>query len=301
MGPRVVSLIASATEIVCWLGFEKSLVGVSHECDYPQSVRALPRLSEPSFAVAGTSAEIDARVRNAAQDALSIYKVDRERLWALAPDLVITQDQCAVCAVSLEQVEKSLARPGFSPKLLSLAPHSLEGVFDDIRRVAAALGAEAVAASKLRALEARMQGVARAARDLPRPTVACLEWLEPLKASGHWIPSLIDMAGGLDLFGAPGRDGPWLDFEALARRDPEVVIAAPCGWAIPKAKQELRLLPRFKELKAYRTGRFFAGDGNAYFSRPGPRVAETLEILAELFHPGAFRFGREGAGWRRFS
>ena len=297
------SLIASATEIVCWLGFESSLVGVSHECDYPQTVRELPRLSAPTFSTEGTSAEIDGRVRGLAKDALSIYRVDREKLWALAPDLIITQDQCAVCAVTLDEVQKSLARPGFSPKLLSLSPHSLDGIFDDIRRVGAALGAGAQAEAKLRALDARMQGVASAARALPsKPTVACLEWLEPLKASGHWIPSLIEMAGGLALFGTPGADGPWLDFKELERRDPEILIAAPCGWPIAKAKGELRrLAPKLGALRAARADRVFACDGNAYFSRPGPRVAETLEILAELLHPQEFRFGLEGAGWRRFS
>lgn len=300
---RVVSLIASSTEIVCALGCEDRLVGRSHECDFPPSVKSLPVLTEPKFMVEGTSAEIDARVKELLRHALSVYRVHPERLAAARPDVIITQAHCEVCAVSLKDVEEAVcqALPG-RPKIVSLEPNGLEDVWRDFRKVAAALevpdrGEELVARGK-----ARMAAIAERARGLDeRPTVALLEWIDPLMAAGNWMPTLCELAGGVPLFGEAGRHSPWMTWEELCARDPDVIVALPCGFDIARTRQELPVLtsrPEWPRLKAVRAGRAFVADGNQFFNRPGPRLVESLEILAELLHPGAFTFGHRASGWQ---
>jgi iron complex transport system substrate-binding protein len=299
---RIVSLIPSATEIVCALGFEKDLVGRSHECDFPSTVTRLPICTEPKFNPEGTSYEIDQRVKAILQEALSVYRVDGDLLRSLKPDVIVTQSQCEVCAVNMAEVESVVAQwLGEKPRLVSLSPCSLDDVFDDFLRVARALDASARGDELVRETQSRMAAVKdKAAKLSVRPSVACIEWIDPLMAAGNWMPELVTMAGGKNLFGTAGQHSPWMKFDDLVERDPDVVLLSPCGFTIDRALQdlpELKADPRWDALKAVRERRVYAADGSQFFNRPGPRLADSLEILAELIHPNAFKFGH--SGWRQ--
>ncbi|MBI4161757.1 MAG: cobalamin-binding protein [Acidobacteria bacterium] len=299
---RVVSLIASATEIVCALGREADLVGRSHECDHPPSVRALPACTEPKLDAGRPSREIDDQVKRLLRDALSVYRVDADLLRRLRPDLILTQTQCEVCAVSLRDVEQALADwTGATPRVVSLAPNALADVWQDIRRVAEALGVPERGEDLVRALSRRMEEVADRTKSLPhRPAVACIEWIDPLMASGNWMPELVEMAGGRNLFGTAGQHAPGLAWEDLVRADPDVILVLPCGFDVPRTRREMPGLtqrPGWNDFRAVRSGRVYLLDGNRYFNRPGPRLAESLEILAEILHPEHFTFGHRGDGW----
>ena len=302
--PRVVSLIASATEIVCALGCEQMLVGRSHECDYPPSVRHLPVCTEPLIDPSRPSAEIDRQVKAVLRQALSVYRVHTGVLQTLQPDVIITQAQCEVCAVSLKDVERSLADWVASrPHLVSLEPNALADVWGDIHHVAAALGVPERGAALVTQLQERIATVAERARGLPtRPTVACLEWIDPLMAAGNWVPELVALAGGTNLFGEAGRHSPWMTWPELVASDPDLIVVLPCGFDIARSRQEVPALtqrPAWRTLRAVQAGRVYLTDGNQYFNRPGPRLVESLELLAELLHPMTFRFGHEGTGWER--
>jgi iron complex transport system substrate-binding protein len=301
---RIVSLLASATEIVCALGFEEQIIGRSHECDFPDSVRRLPVCTSPKFAVEGSSYQIDQRVKAIVQESLSVYRVDGERLRDLAPDVIVTQAQCEVCAVSLREVERTVcAWLSQCPQVVSLTPNALADVWADIERVAEALGAPERAAELIRGLHERMGAMAARAQSLARwPTVACVEWIEPLMAAGNWMPELVALAGGANLFGEAGKHSPGMTWAELVAADPDVIFISPCGFDIARTRQELPLLtgkPEWPRLRAVRDSRVFVADGNAFFNRPGPRLVESLEILAEILHPEAFSFGHEGTGWVR--
>ena len=301
---RIVSLLPSATEIVCALGFQDQLVGRSHECDFPHSVTRLPSLTSPKFNPEGTSAEVDQRVKTILAEALAVYRVDADRLRELKPDFIVTQSQCDVCAVSMRDVEDAVAQwTGAQPKVISLAPYALRDVFADMERVGVALGVAERAIEVVGRLRARMRAIedrAKSAASLPR--VACIEWIDPMMAAGNWMPELIAMAGGANLFGKAGEHSPWMKFEEIATADPDVILIAPCGFTIDRTAAELPALtgrPEWAGLKAVRERKVFLGEGNQYFNRPGPRLVESLEILAEILHPELFSFGHEGSGWRR--
>lgn len=293
---RAISLIASATEIVCALGLEGILVGRSHECDFPASVKALPQLTFPSIDVGGTSADIDRRVREAARDALSIYRVDDALLAKLAPDVLITQTQCEVCAVSLKDVETALAkRIGLNPKIVSLSPNSLRDLRADVRRVAQALGAPLNGEELVASLDDRMDRAAARVKELRRRTVVVVEWMDPIMSAGNWTPTLVARAGGTELFGVADRHSGVMSWDNLREADPEVLIVAPCGFDMARTRADLEALtgrPGFANLRALREGRAYVADGNAYFNRPGPRVVETLEGLIEMIHPEVAGFAR---------
>ena len=299
---RIISLIASATEIVCALGYEDQLVGRSHECDYPPSVTRLPVCTEPKFDTVGTSREIDQRVKNILADALSVYRVHADKLKELRPDVIVTQSQCEVCAVSLRDVEHALCNwVGSRPQLVSLEPHTLSDVWQDIHRVAEALGEPARGDELVGRLKRRMSAILEKARALPqRPTVACIEWIDPLMAAGNWMPELVEMAGGVNRFGLAGKHSPWMTWEQLRQEDPEVIVVLPCGFDIDRSRREMPALTQrsdWAELRAVRNRRVCLTDGNQFFNRPGPRLAESLEILGEVLHPAVFHFGHEGSGW----
>jgi iron complex transport system substrate-binding protein len=302
---RIVSLLPSATEIVCALGFEDQLVGRSHECDYPPAVVRLPPLTSPKFNPKGSSAEVDDRVRKILADALSVYRVDAEKLRGLAPGVIVTQSQCDVCAVSLREVEVAVTQwvGGPPPKIVSLAPFGLSDVFADIERVAAALDAPDRGTQLVRRLRQRMAAIEDRARQAPaRPGVACIEWIEPLMAAGNWMPDLVAMAGGRNLFGTAGEHSPWMKFEELAAADADVILIMPCGFNLKRTAAELPALtkrPQWARLKAVREGRVYLADGNQFFNRSGPRIVESLEILAEILHPELFGWGHETSAWLR--
>jgi iron complex transport system substrate-binding protein len=299
--PRIISLIASATEIVCALGFEDALVGRSHECDFPPSVKRLPVCTEPKFPVEGSSYEIDQRVKAILQEGLSVYRVHADVLRRLRPDVIVTQSHCEVCAVSQRDVEQSV-RDWIDgrPVVVSLAPNGLDDVWDSFRPVAQALGAGQRGEEVVAHLKSRMEAIEECARSLSRVTVAYIEWIDPLMAGGNWMPELIEMAGGHNLFGEAGKHSPWMTWEELCQRDPDVIFVAPCGFDIERTRHEMPSLTERAEwsrLKAVREKRVYLADGNQYFNRPGPRLVESLEILAEVLHPEAFHFGHERAGW----
>lgn len=305
MSNRIVSLIASATEIVCALGFEDQLVGRSHECDFPPSVKLLPQLTSPKFKVEGTSAQIDQRVKAIVQDALSVYSVDARMLEELKPTHIITQSQCEVCAVSLKDVEQAVCKlTSSNPVIVSLEPNSLGDVWTDIRRVGEALGAGDRAERLIDGLQSRMDDIVQRTHWLDRnPTVAYIEWIDPLMAGGNWMPELVTMAGGVNLFGEAGKHSPWMTWEELVAKNPDIIFVSPCGFDIERTLQEMSLLsgkPEWKTLKAVEAGRVFVADGNQYFNRPGPRLVESLEILAETLNPNVFNFDHEISGWVRY-
>ncbi|MDQ6700805.1 MAG: ABC transporter substrate-binding protein [Acidobacteriota bacterium] len=295
--PRIVSLIAGATEIVAALGQLRNLVGRSHECDFPPEVQALPVCTKPRIDVSADSREIDAQIRGMVAQALSIYDVFDEVLDRLQPTHIITQTQCEVCAVSLRDLQKSIAsRLRSEPRIVSLQPNSLEDIWEDFRRVARSLDidAEPVIAH----LRSKMERISEKALASPhRPRVACVEWMEPLMAAGNWTPELVGMAGGVNLFGEPGRHSPWMAWRELVESRPDITIAMPCGFDLARTQEEIHWLtrnPAFADL----TGKLYLADGNQFFNRSGPRVVEALEILAEITHPEIFTADRRGTGWK---
>ena len=303
MTQRIVSLISSATEIVCELGFGPQLVGRSHECDYPSSISALPACSTSKVALEAAGRAIDEQVRSIVADGLSVYRVDPDLLNRLAPTVIVTQTQCEVCAVSLKDVEDAVCELVSSqPRIVSLEPLALSDIWKDIRTVASALGEPARGDALVSRLTDRLAAV-RAAADAAasRPSLACIEWIDPLMSAANWVPELVDCAGGANLFGAAGQHSGYLRMEQLVAADPDVIAVMPCGFDIERACREMAPLvahPDWPRLSAVRSGRVVMMDGNQYFNRPGPRVVESAEILAECLHPGRCDFGHQGRGWR---
>ena len=303
---RIVSLIASATEIVAALGFEKQLVGRSHECDFPPAIARIPICSASKIDTQASSRRIDAQVKTLVDQALSVYRVDAELLDRLAPDLIITQSQCEVCAVSLADVQQAVGELVSSrPEVVSLEPMDLDDVWKDIRRVAGALEAAGSGEELVAGLTRRLGDLARRTKRLAeQPSIACIEWIDPLMFAANWVPALVEIAGGRIKMGEAGRHSGYFDFDELASRDPDVLAIMPCGFDIAQSMKEMPALtgrPQWSRLSAVRNGRVFVTDGNQYFNRPGPRLVESAEILAELLHPETFDFGHEGTGWVRWS
>ena len=301
--PRIASLLPSTTEIACALGLQAQLVGRSHECDFPPAVQTLPVCTAAKIDSSLPSLEIDRQVKAILEQGVSVYHVHAALLRDLQPDIILTQAQCEVCAVSLKEVEEAVCGwLGQQAKIVSCSPMRLADVWADIRMVAVACGVpergEQVAAS----LCQRVDSIAQRARDIPKkPRVACLEWLEPLMSAGNWVPELVELAGGVNLFGAPGEHSPWFSWEELQAADPDVLVILPCGFGLERCREEMPALmahPAWNGLRAVRNGKVYLTDGNQYFNRPGPRLVESVEILAEIFHPGLFDFGHRPTAWQ---
>jgi iron complex transport system substrate-binding protein len=300
----IVSLLPAATEIVCALGAANRLVGRSHECDYPPEILHLPACTSSRLDANAGSVEIDRQVKTLARDALSLYSIDTELLKRLQPGIILTQAQCDVCAVSLPEVEQAVAEwLGAKPQIISLAPSCLADIWVDIGRVADALNLEDPGREVLRSLKNRVVNIIEKTCVLKqRPTVACIEWIEPLMTAGNWVPELVQLAGGSDVIGAPGKHSPWIDWETLLRYDPEIIVVMPCGFDLKRTRAEIAPFTRHpgaSKLRAVKNRRVFLTDGNQYFNRPGPRVVESLEILAEIIHPDRFNFSHKGKAWER--
>ena len=299
---RIVSLLPSATEIVCALGYGDQLVGRSHECDHPASVADLPVCSRPRIRTDTSSAEIDRSVKSIVSKGLSVYEIDEETLRALAPDFIVTQTQCEVCAVSERDVVVAVREwLDDACEIVSLNPNRLEDVWADIVRVATALGNRRNGEEVVDALRARMQAIeARAADSDSTPRVAVIEWIEPLMAGGNWMPELVKMAGGENLFGEAGKHSPWMEFRALGDADPDVVVVAPCGFDLERTRAEMTPLTEradWHRLAAVAAGKVYLTDGHHFFNRPGPRLVESLEVLAELLHPERIDTRHRGDAW----
>jgi iron complex transport system substrate-binding protein len=304
--PRVVSLIASSTEIVCALGFADLLVARSHECDYPQCVAALPQVTAAKLRTDLPSLEIDRQVRDILRAGLSVYRVDAEKLRELNPDVIITQDHCEVCAVSTRDLEQAVCDwLGPHITVVSLRPNSLADIWTDITRVADALDATARGERLVATLKERLNAAARHAHAVPnRPGVAFIEWIEPLMAGGNWVPELIDLANADDVLGRAGEHSDWITFEQLRTADPDMILVAPCGFDINRTAAEMPTLAQHADwpaLRAVRDQRVYVADGNAFFNRPGPRLVESFEILVETVHDPAIQFGHQNIGWRAYT
>jgi len=309
---RIVSLISSATEVVAALGLESALVGRSHECDFPLSVKALPAVTQPRFNPCASSAEIDRQVktlaaakeeRDPARDALGIYDVFPDKLRELDPTHILTQAQCEVCAVSLRDVEAAVREwTDCDARIVSLSPNTLEDVWEDFRTLGRVLDAEDRAEALVADCVRRIAAVRTAIEGREQPTVAVIEWADPLMAAGNWTPTLVEAAGGKNLFGEAGKHSPWMEPAELIAADPDVIVVAPCGFSVERARGELDVLdriPDWRDLRAVREGRTALVDGNQFFNRPGPRLVDTVEILGQIFHPGVTPPPPEGSTWER--
>jgi iron complex transport system substrate-binding protein len=265
-------------------------------------VRRLPVCTEPKLPLEGDSRAIDDRVRDLVERGLSVYRVDASRLRELAPDLILTQDACEVCAASTKDVEEAVcAWTGASPRVVSVAPSTLGDVVGDVARVAAALGVPERGRALAGSMTERFAEIGeRAAGRGARPRVGLIEWIDPLMSAGNWMPELVFLAGGTPLLGEAGAHSPWMAWEELRALEPEAIVILPCGFDIARSRREtprLEALPGWADTPAARAGRVFVADGHRYFNRPGPRLVDSLEILAEILHPEAFAFGHRGDGY----
>ncbi|HEX4204750.1 MAG TPA: cobalamin-binding protein [Ktedonobacteraceae bacterium] len=312
---RIVSLLASATEMIAALGCLDQLVGRSHECDYPPAVLQLPLVSTVQIDTATSSADIDAQIKQLANNnvvvqenalkALSIYAIDLHLLQELQPDIIVTQTQCEVCAVSERDVRQALQHTtGLQPRIVSLAPYQLADVWEDLARVGKALGRGEQAEQLIDGYKQRIEHIKNKVTGLRGnkqvPGVTILEWLDPLMAAGNWTPELVEYAGGDAVFGAVGEHSPWLSWDELRQADPEVLILSPCGFSLERTMQDVPLLrknPAWQELRAVKQGRVYAIDGNYYLNRSGPRLVDSVEILAALLWGEDIDIAVDRAGW----
>jgi iron complex transport system substrate-binding protein len=301
---RIVSLLASGTELACALGLGDRLVGRSHECDFPAWVERLPVVSRPTFDVTGSSREIDELVRARLRAGQPLYEVDEALLLELSPDVLITQTHCEVCAVSPGDLAHGRLPTLSRQQVVALSGGTLAQILDGFLAVARVLGAEPAGLALVESLRARLAALSDRTRDLAHPTLACLEWIEPPFAMGNWGPELVAIAGGTNLLGIAGAHSTTTTWSAVMAADPDVLLVAPCGFGLARAMSEMPTLaqqPGFAELRAVRSGRVFVADGNLYFNRSSPSLFETPEILAEMLHPSAFEPRHEGTAWRRWS
>jgi iron complex transport system substrate-binding protein len=280
---RIVSLVPHATELCFALGLGDELIAVTHECDYPPAALALPHATRDTLPAGLGAAEIDAAVRERTAAGQSIYELDADLLRSLRPDLIVTQALCPVCAVSYDEVAELAAELPTRPRVIALDPHTIGETLADIRTIALATGRRDAGVALVARAAGRIDRVRLAVRGARRRTVAALEWLDPVFVAGHWTPQMIEYAGGLDLLGLPAEPSMELDWETVAAAEPEVVIVMPCGFDAERALAEAR--EHADQLAALRASRIVAVDAAAYFSRPGPRLVDGLELLAHILHP----------------
>jgi iron complex transport system substrate-binding protein len=301
---RVISLLPAATEMVCALGASDWLVGRSHECDFPPDVGTLPACTAPKLDPAAASGKIHEQAGSLLQADGSLYHLDTGLLRRLQPDVILTQAQCDVCAVSLAEIQKAVSQwPGNPPGVVSLSAARLADIWEDFRRVADALGLGEPGKEVLRGLKNRVVAIIEKTCVIQkRPSVACIEWFDPLMVAGNWVPELVDLAGGRNVSGEPGAHSPVIAWDEFAKLDPDVIVLMPCGFDLKRTRAELAALqknPAWPALRAVKGRRVFIADGDQFFNRPGPRIVESLEILAEICQPGLFDFGHQGKGWEK--
>lgn len=305
---RIVSLLPAATEWICEFEGASDLVGRSHECDYPPEVQDRPVVTAPTYDAEGDSAAIDDAVQSKVQAGLSLYEVDLDRLRELEPDLVVTQDQCEVCAVSQTELEDSLADwTGGEPTVFSMKPQTLKEVLDEALRLGKAMdrldpAMQALAnyETGLKGLRAQI-GVDRTTNPQTLPSVACIEWMEPLMVAGHWMPDVVEMAGGRAVLGSAGEPTRRVEWEEVREADPDVIVCMPCGFTIEETRRDLHYLTERDEwagLTAVQEGRVAVLDGNAYYNRPGARLYRAIEVLTSVLHPNV-SFDPAPASWER--
>ncbi len=288
---RIVSLLPSATEIICQLGLREQLVGVTHECDFPSSVVGLPKVTDTLIPHDATSGQIDALVRERLKTEKALYTLNMPVLQSLRPDLIVTQALCDVCAVAESEVKQAVCSLSGNPQVINLEPISLNDVLQCMQQVANAVGCSETAQREIELLQARVQAVANKTQSLPvRPSVMLLEWIDPPFCAGHWNPELVELAGGREIIGKMNQPSRSVTWESIVDADPEVLFIACCGFGVERTLQDLPLLqsyPGWESLQCVRNRKVFVVDGSAYFSRPGPRLVDSLEILAHALHPKA--------------
>ena len=304
LAPRIVSLLPAATEIAAALGLQSNLVGRSHECDEPAGVASLPALTAARIDASAPSREIHdqvtqiGRTLGAIGTSAALYSLDIDTLASLKPDLILTQAACDVCAISAADVEAAARKAGVNTQVLALSPATLADLLSDILAVGRATGRLAQARDVVARLRARIASLAcRVDTFSDRPRVAVIEWLDPPMAAGNWVPEMVRLAGGKDLFGAAGSHSHWITWDDVAAGDPDIVILVPCGFTLDRVVAEAgtaAVQPHLARLRAYREGNIVAVDGHHLFNRPGPRLVDSLEVLAEILHPGRFGFAATG-------
>jgi iron complex transport system substrate-binding protein len=286
---RICSLLPSATEILFALGLGDEVAGVSHECDFPPEAKSKPVLIKSRISHTESAAAIDRQVREFLEKGESLYSVDFELLCSIEPDIIVTQDLCHVCAATPDDLGAALAHLRRQPRVVTLNPHSLADVFADIRAVGEATGRSEQADALVAEFERDIASVEKSVAGLDRPRVLCLEWLDPPYVAGHWVPEMVERAGGVDVLGQAGKPSYRVDWETVIATQPEVVVIMPCGYSLAAAEAEFRNLPLphgWKDLPAVRDGRVFVVEASGYFSRPGPRLAAGMGILAAAIHAG---------------
>lgn len=301
---QIVSFLPSATEMACALGLSDQLVGITHECDYPPEVAGKPVVVRNALPVETMSQpEVDAAVAQRIRDGLSLYEVDENLLKELAPDLILTQNLCQVCAPSGNEVSQAVNLLHRKPQILWLTPKSLEEIFANVRELGEATGRTKEAEELIATGRARLEKTAAATRDLShRPRVFCMEWLDPIYCSGHWVPEMVKLAGGVDALAREGEDSVRIPWDDVVQWAPEVLIVTPCGFNLEKVIEQTQQLPGYPgwaDLPAVREGRVYAVDANSYFARPGPRVVDGTELLAHLIHPELFPWNGPASAYRR--
>jgi iron complex transport system substrate-binding protein len=285
---RICSLLPSGTEIVFALGLGSSLVGVTHECDFPPETAAIPRVTRSRIPEGAPSGEIDSLVSSTLESQGSLYELDLSRLESISPDLILTQRLCDVCAVSYDRVQEAVERLPSRPRVLNLEPHSLDDIFYNIHTVAEATASEPTAEALVRRLRERVEMVRAKTREAPRPRVVCMEWVDPPYCGGHWMKELVEIAGGTDELAVSNKPSYRTGWSRVLEFAPEVIVLTCCGFDLARCEKEGTILAEYEGaagLPAFRLGRVFATDGSQFFSRPGPRIVESLEILAHLIHP----------------
>ena len=301
---RIVSFLPSATEMICALGLGDQLLGVTHECDYPPEIEGKPIVVRNVLPVESMSqSEIDTAVTQRLRNGLSLYRVDEMLMQQIAPDLILTQDLCQVCAPSGNEVSQLLEVLPSKPRVLWLTPKSLEQIFDNLRDLGDATGRFERAEALIAEGRARLETIGVATRDVAsRPRVFCMEWMDPVYCCGHWVPEMVRIAGGIDKLGREGTDSVRISWNDVLQWKPEVLIVMPCGFGLEKAVEhaaKLSSYPGWADLPAVRDSRVYAVDANSYFARPGPRVVEGTELLAHLLHPDLFGWKGPAGAFRR--
>jgi iron complex transport system substrate-binding protein len=288
--PTIVSLLPSATEMICALGLIDQLVGVTHECDFPPSVRDKTKVVRPALPIATMSdRESDEAVARRIGSGLGLYLIDASLIQALRPDIIVTQSLCEVCAPSEHEMAQLLAELDYRPRILFQSPHRISDIFQCLQELSVETRTEAMAERLIGEAQARLDRVETvASRASRRPRVFCMEWLDPVYCSGHWVPEMVRLAGGEDLLGRAGEDSIRIAWEQVHDWDPEILVFMPCGFDLHKTLQRtpaLAAIPGFHALTAVRKERVYAVDANAYFARPGPRLVDGTELMAHLIHP----------------
>jgi iron complex transport system substrate-binding protein len=287
---KICSLLPSATEILFAIGLGDQVVAVTHECDYPPAARSKPVITRCAFdSERMTPSEIDVAVRTLAAEGKSLYRIDERLLHELAPDLIVTQDLCHVCAITPQEVDRAIESLPQKPRIVSLSPKILDDVFNDMLEIGRISGVDSMPVIKN--LQSRVRRIAPAATLANQPSVACIEWLDPLWRSGHWVPGMVQLAGGREVLTDVGKPSRPVGWDELLAKNPDIVIFMPCGYDLMRTREEferVRSRLAWQDLKAFRSQQLYIVDANSYFSRSGPRLVEGVELLAEILHPEYF-------------